>query len=139
VENASILSRLIEPFTHAPVGALIGLGAVLVGFLAARAFYRNAKEDPLPARLGGLSRAMQNRFYFDEIYEATFIRAHDAIAAIAAFVDRWIVDGFCIGLIRGGTSLLGYSLRMVQSGNLQFYAFVFVFGVALVLYFVLGK
>ena len=25
---------------------------------------------------------MKNKFYFDEIYEATFIRAHDFIAAV---------------------------------------------------------
>ena len=25
---------------------------------------------------------MRNKFYFDELYEATFIRAHDFIAAV---------------------------------------------------------
>jgi NADH-quinone oxidoreductase subunit L len=135
----TFFARLLLPFLDSPVAAIIGLLAVAIGFLAARAFYRNAKEDPLPAKLGGLSRAMQNRFYFDEIYEATFIRAHDAIAAVAGFIDRWILDGFCIGLVRGGTNLFGSALRMVQSGNLQFYALIFVFGVALLLYFVLGK
>jgi len=30
-------------------------------------------------------------------------------------------------------------LRHLQTGNLQTYAFIFVFGVAVLLYFVLGK
>ena len=111
----------------------------VIGLLAAKAIYGKAKSDPLPAKLGGLSRAMANRFYFDEIYEATVIRAHDFIAAIADWIDRWIVEGFCIGLVRGGTDLTGRALRLVQTGNLQTYAFLFVLGVAVVLWFVLGK
>jgi NADH-quinone oxidoreductase subunit L len=138
-EHASLLTRIIEPFQHAPGAALCGIAAVVVGYLAARKLYFNAKSDPLPAKLGALSRAMQNRFYFDEIYEATVIRAHDFIAAVADWIDRWIVEGFCIGLVRGGTDLTGRALRLVQTGNLQTYAFLFVLGVAVVLWLVLGK
>ena len=89
--------------------------------------------------VGALSRAMANRFYLDEIYEATVIRIHDTIAAVADWIDRWIVEGFCIGLVRGGTDLTGRALRLVQTGNLQTYAFLFVLGVAVLLWFVLGK
>jgi len=46
---------------------------------------------------------MRDRFYFDELYEATVIRLHDGIAAVMNFIDEWIVEGMCIGLIRGGT------------------------------------
>jgi len=139
IEHTSFLHRVIEPFTDSPVGATIGLVLVATGLIAAYAVYRNAASDPLPAKLGWLSRAMQNRFYFDELYEATFIRAHDLIAAISDWIDRWIVEGFCIGLVRGGTDLTGRALRLVQTGNLQTYAFLFVLGVAVVLWFVLGK
>jgi NADH-quinone oxidoreductase subunit L len=106
---------------------------------AAFKLYKNAATDPLPAKLGGLATAMKNRFYFDELYEATVIRAHDFIAAVADWIDRWIVEGACIGLVRGGTDLTGRALRLAQTGNLQTYAFLFVLGVALLLYFVLGK
>ena len=82
---------------------------------------------------------MANSFYFDELYEATVIRGHDLLAAASDWFDRWIIEGACIGLIRGGTDLSGRALRLVQTGNLQTYAFLFVFGVALLLYFVLVK
>jgi NADH-quinone oxidoreductase subunit L len=82
---------------------------------------------------------MRNRFYFDEIYEATVIRLHDTISVIAGWIDRWIIEGFCIGLIRGGTDFSGRALRLVQTGNLQTYALLFVVGVAVVLFLVLGK
>ena len=135
----TFLQRLAEPFIHAPDVAGFGLTAVAIGFTLAAVLYKNAKTDPLPAKLGALSRAMANRFYFDELYEATVIRAHDFIATVADWIDRWIVEGFCIGLVRGGTDLTGRALRLVQTGNLQTYAFLFVLGVAVVLWFVLGK
>ena len=138
-EHTSIAQRIVEPFTHSPVAATIGILAVIVGFFAARTLYRNATNDPLPAKLGGFATAMKNRFYFDEIYEATFIRAHDFIAAVMDWIDRWLVDWACIGLVRGGTDFTGRALRLMQTGNLQTYAFLFVLGVALVLYFMLGK
>jgi NADH-quinone oxidoreductase subunit L len=133
------LGRILSPFFDSPVVVIIGLLAVLGGFFAARALYRNATNDPLPAKLGGLATAMKNRFYFDEIYEATFIRAHDFIAAVMDWIDRWLVDWAGIGLVRGGTDITGRALRLMQTGNLQTYAFLFALGVAVVLYLVLGK
>jgi NADH-quinone oxidoreductase subunit L len=130
---------LVEPLTHSPVGVLVGLAFIAAGFFAARTLYRDAVSDPLPAKLGGLATAMKNRFYFDELYEATVIRAHDFIAAVMDWIDRWLLEGLCIGLVRGGTDLTGRALRLVQTGNLQTYAFLFVLGVAVLMYFVLGK
>ncbi len=138
-QGMGLLGQLVLPFQHSPIAAGIGIAATIIGFLIARAFYANAKSDPLPAKLGALSRAMANRFYFDALYEATVIRTHDFVATVADWIDRWIVEGFCIGLVRGGTDLTGRALRLVQTGNLQTYAFLFVLGVAVVLWFVLGK
>jgi NADH-quinone oxidoreductase subunit L len=138
-KSAGFAATLFAPFTHSPLAASLGIFAFLIGFTFAFKLYAKASIDPLPAKLGALSTAMKNRFYFDELYEATFIRAHDFIATVADWIDRWLVEGFCIGAIRGGTDLSGRALRLMQTGNLQTYAFLFVLGVALLLYFVLGK
>jgi len=135
----TIWQRIAEPFVDSPKAVAGGLIAVILGFVLARLFYRGAQLDPIREKFGALSSLLQNRFYFDELYEATVIRAHDLIAAVADWIDRWIVEGFCIGLVRGGTDLTGRALRLVQTGNLQTYAFLFVLGVAVVLWFVLGK
>jgi NADH-quinone oxidoreductase subunit L len=137
-EKLSVVQQAIEPL-HNIIPMLCGLGAVAVGLFLAYSLYNNATTDPLPAKLGGLATAMKNKFYFDELYEATFIRAHDFLAAVADWIDRWILEGAIIGAIRGGTDLSGRGLRLLQTGNLQTYAFLFVLGVALLLYFVLGK
>jgi NADH-quinone oxidoreductase subunit L len=134
----TLIQRLLEPL-HAPVPMIAGLVMVAIGWLAARAMYQNTADDPLSAKLGALSRAMKNRFYIDEIYEATVIRAHDFIAAVADSIDRWVVEGFCLGLVRGGTDFAGRATRLMQTGNLQTYAFLFALGVAVVLWLVLGK
>jgi NADH-quinone oxidoreductase subunit L len=138
-DRLTFFKKLFEPFAHSPIASLASLGAVLVGFFGAFALYKNAAIDQLPAKLGWFANAMKNRFYFDEIYEATFIRAHDFIAAVMDWIDRWLVDWACIGLVRGGTDFSGRALRLLQTGNLQTYAFLFALGVAVVLWFALGK
>ena len=130
--------QLTEPLRK--IGSMLsGIAAVAIGFFLAYSLYKNADTDPLPAKLGWLATAMKNKFYFDEIYEATFIRLHDLIAAVMDGIDRWVVEIFCLGTIRGGTNLTGRMLRQLQTGNLQTYAFLFIFGVAVLLYFVLVK
>jgi NADH-quinone oxidoreductase subunit L len=137
-EPLSIAQQVLEPL-HKPVPMLLGIIVALAGIFLAFSFYKNANTDPLPAKLGGLATAMKNKFYFDEFYEKTFIRLHDFLAAVADWIDQWILEGAIIGAIRGGTDLSGRALRLAQTGNLQTYAFLFVLGVALLLYFVLGK
>jgi NADH-quinone oxidoreductase subunit L len=136
-ETLSVTQQALEPL-HNLGAMLLGIGAVAVGLFAAYSLYRNAATDPLPAKLGGLATAMRNKFYFDELYEATFIRLHDSIAAVMDWIDRWLVQGGIV-VIRGSTDLTGRMLRNVQTGNVQTYAFLFVLGVALVLYFALLK
>jgi hypothetical protein len=62
---------------------------------------------------------------------------HDCISAVAAWTDKWILEGFVIGLARGGTDFAGRALRLVQTGNLQTYVFLFTLGVVLLLWLAL--
>ena len=123
-----------------PVLAMVSsLGAILFGFSLAWSLYWNAETDPLPGKFGAVSRLLRGRFYFDEFYEATFIRWHDAVAAFAGWFDRWIVAGVMVRGTHGTTELFGRALRLAQTGNLQTYAFLLVLGVAAVLWLMLGR
>jgi NADH-quinone oxidoreductase subunit L len=130
------LQTAIAPFVHAPIAACSGIAAVAIGLFAAYALYGKAKADPLPAMLGAFATAMRDRFYFDELYAATVLRWQNILAAIADFFDRWIIGG-CVIFTRGSTDLTGRALRLLQTGNLQTYAFLFVIGAAVVLWFTL--
>ena len=131
--------QLLEPFNSSPLGAFFGLGAVLFGFSAACALYCGRLVDPLPEKLGWLSRAMRNRFYFDEFYENVLIPCtQEALAKIADAFDRWIIAGFGVRGVHGTTELVGRALRLVQDGSIQTYAFLFAAGLAVILYLVLA-
>ena len=134
--HGTLAAQLFEVFEN-PVALLAGLVAIVLGYLAASALYQRAALDPLPARLGSFARWMRNRFYLDEIYEATFIRFHEFLSRIADAIDRVVIDGIGVGLVRGGTELTGKTLRQLQTGNLQTYAVLFALGVAIVLYLAL--
>jgi NADH-quinone oxidoreductase subunit L len=135
--SGNFLETLFAPFSHSPLAALMGLGAVIFGFAAASSLYANAEKDPLPSMLGGLSRAMRDRFYFDEIYSGLISITHEAVAKLAGWLDRWIIAGLGVRGVHGSTEIFGRALRLVQSGNLQTYAFLFVAGLVLVILFAL--
>jgi NADH-quinone oxidoreductase subunit L len=131
--------EILVPFNHSPLAALFGILATAVGFSLAYQFYAQAAKDPLPETLGALSRAMRNRFYFDEIYNALIAATQESLAKLADWWDRWIIAGLMVRGAHGTTELFGRALRLVQTGNLQTYAFLFVTGAALVIYFVIGR
>jgi NADH-quinone oxidoreductase subunit L len=128
---------LFSPFNHNALAAMLGLFGVLLGGSVAWGLYANQTKDPLPGMLGRFARAMRKKFYFDEIYEGIFIPLHDAVARVFAWVDRWIVDGLGVRGVHGSAEIVGRALRLVQTGNLQTYAFLFAAGVAFLAYIAL--
>jgi NADH-quinone oxidoreductase subunit L len=134
-ENHGFVATLLDPFAHAPLGALFGLGAVIFGFAAAYGLYYGRTRDPLPDYIRPVARGMRNRFYFDELYNSFIKITHEALAKLATGIDRWIVGGFLVKGIQGTTELFGRGLRLAQTGNLQTYAFLFVIGLAALLFF----
>jgi NADH-quinone oxidoreductase subunit L len=131
--HGNFLETLFAPFSHAPGAALAGIGATIFGFSFAYSLYADAGKDPLPEKLGPLARAMCNRFYFDELYTGLITITHEAVSRLADWFDRWIIAGFGVRGLHGSTEIFGRALRLVQTGNLQTYAFLFVAGVVLVL------
>jgi NADH-quinone oxidoreductase subunit L len=138
---AGILAgQLGEPgHSHGWAAALTSVLAIAAGLWLALKHYRSAARDPLPALLKQFATAMQNRFYVDEFYERTLIRFQDSVAAVTGWLDRWIVAGLLVRGTHGLIELAGRSLRMVQTGNLQTYAFLLVLGAALLLYTMLAR
>ena len=131
--------HLIAPFTHAPVPALAGLAAVILGGGVAWGLYRGALRDPLPVHLGRLSRWMRDRFYFDELYDRLIAGTQDAMAWVADAFDRWILAGAVVRGLHGAVELGGRALRLVQTGSLQTYALLLAAGVVLVLAWMLFR
>ena len=92
-------------------------------------------------RFAGLHRFLVNKWYFDELYDAMFVRP---IATIGGFSRRVIETDFVQGTIVGGATgvvRVGSSFaRAIQTGYLRAYALMLVLGVAaLTLYFLINS
>ena len=118
----------------AETAALVGGSiATLTGLTLGWFIYRNAKEDPLPARLGALARGMRNKFYFDEVYDWINRWTQEKLSHMADWFDRWILAGAGVKGTSGAVDLTGCLLRLFQSGNLQTYALFLAMGLLLML------
>ena len=109
------------------------IAIAVVGIVIATVLYR--KENPLPDRIAssmkGLHRAAYRRFYIDEIY--MFV-THKIIFGIIcrgiSWFDHNIVDGF-MNLLARVTNGAAYSIRKLQSGQIQMYVWVYYVGALL--------
>ena len=82
---------------------------------------------------------MENKFYFDELYALIVKYVQGTIVTICDWFDRWILQRFAIGTISVGTGLAGRILRLIQTGNVQSYAFFFALGVTVIIYYVVVR
>ena len=121
-----------------PIILFASVMAVVFGFLIARAIYKNADKDPLPAKFGIIAKAMSERFWFDEFYQWIIENIQENLARITDIADRWIIAGLLVRGVHGSTELAGRLLRLAQTGNLQTYAFWFTAGLVAVLVFALS-
>ena len=125
------------PINHSPMAAMFGLLAVAFGYALARRLYTDAVSDPLPLAAGFASRIMRDRFYFDEIYSWLIRITQGSLSTLADWFDRWIIAGLVVRGVSGFTDLFGRALRLLQTGNLQTYAFWLAAGIVIILFLTL--
>ncbi|MEG0499910.1 MAG: proton-conducting transporter membrane subunit, partial [Rikenellaceae bacterium] len=115
-----------------PQVAITSVCVAIVAILIATRFYRKGGFTP-PSALRGVSNAAMHRFYIDEVY--LFITKKIIFACVStpiAWFDRHVIDGF-INFLATGTAWLSNSIRKLQSGNVQQYAFVFLIGALVII------
>lgn len=148
----TLLPSEIEPegITFSFIPLIISLGVALGGLAFGWWVYRDFKAgqtDPAKKRLGGLHTVLQNKYYFDETYNASFVRLAQAISAFAGWFDRNVIDNilhtlarvafFLGGIFRDRFELpvvsagadriadvfqwFGHTFRTIQSGRVQQY------------------
>jgi NADH-quinone oxidoreductase subunit L len=74
----------------------------------------------------------QNKFYFDELYNAFIVTPLRWAAVALAWLDRWLVDGI-VNLLGWIPPAIGSLMRGLQMGLVQFYALAMVLGMLLLL------
>ncbi|HEX5041618.1 MAG TPA: NADH-quinone oxidoreductase subunit L [Candidatus Polarisedimenticolaceae bacterium] len=91
------------------------LGGILVGWLG----YGSRAFDPgrVAAAAGPLTRAIERRFYVDDLATAAF-RGWLALAAAVGWLDRYLVDGAVNGATVAGERI-AQRMRVLQNGKIQ--------------------
>jgi NADH-quinone oxidoreductase subunit L len=123
------------------IGLIVGAGIALAGITIAWVFYirRPGTTAKLVERFSFLHRLFAGRWYFDELYDALFVRPVATFGRFGRYVvESAFVQGFLVGgatrVVGAGTALA----RTVQSGYLRAYAVLMLIGFGgLALYFLL--
>jgi NADH-quinone oxidoreductase subunit L len=122
--------------THAV--ATVPFWLMVSGFLLASLVYlfRPALADYAAMKLPVLYRLLQNKYYFDEMYQNTFVRRTLQLGnGLWKKADAGLIDGL---LVNGSARLMGHlaaRLRTWQSGYLYHYAFAMIIGLIGILAF----
>ncbi|MBL8694489.1 MAG: NADH-quinone oxidoreductase subunit L [Planctomycetes bacterium] len=137
------LQHWLEPVIGEPQGhlshsaeilLLVGSGVIaLLGFAIARATYGGglAKAEARAAARPALYNALSARWWIDELYDATVVRAVRLTSFIAGLIDAFVIDG----LVNGAASLAkrgAASARRMADGSTQTYALWFGAGMVVV-------
>jgi NADH-quinone oxidoreductase subunit L len=120
---------------HMPI--VIGSVVIaLAGLAAAWWFYTHngARAERARAHVQPLHRLLSGKYYVDELYETLLGRPLQWISdrIFLRLGDRWLLDGTLDGMASTARGAAGLLAR-VQTGNLHFYAFLVLAGLAAVL------
>jgi NADH-quinone oxidoreductase subunit L len=120
-------------------GALVSLSAIALAYVMY--VRRRGVTLELRDRFAFVHRFLEHKWYFDELFDAMFVRPFTGAGSFGRrvvetdFVQGFIVGG-ATGIVRAGTSFA----RAIQTGYLRAYALLLLFGVgALGLYFLLAS
>ena len=130
-------SKVLDDAHHAPAWVKVSpFVAMLIGFVTAWVFY--VRDPSIPGRLAAqqpiLYRFLLNKWYFDEIYDAIFVRPAKWLGGFLwKKGDGDVIDGTINGVAMGFVPMLTRIVSRAQSGYIFTYAFAMVIGIAVLL------
>ena len=103
-----------------------------MGFVIAWFMYqfRNGTEKRIAGEGGVLYNFLLNKWYIDELYDATIVRALRWLGDIFTAADKKIIDGLGPDGVASFAMRVSGRLSKIQSGYLYHYAFIMLLGVA---------
>ncbi len=122
-----------------PLLAGLALLVALLGLLAAWMVYgrrpasRAQENDPVAERAPSMFRALNNKWWVDELYHNTVVRGYQSLSDfLSGPFDQGLIDGIVNGF---GYVSRGFSstLRLLQTGFVRSYALMLVVGVVAIL------
>jgi NADH-quinone oxidoreductase subunit L len=142
------------------VQSLFMILVAAAGILIARSIYRGgnlSRGEALAQRHPAAHRVLLNKYYVDEIYNATAVRPFMSLTRILSWIDSRIVDGLvnlagyitkmfamfdgavdrhvvdgAVNLVAGSVISAGRRAKTIQTGRLQDYLYIMAAGAALI-------
>jgi NADH-quinone oxidoreductase subunit L len=138
------LDKVVGPqrWEGGAIDVVIGLTTMVLAtllFLGAYRIYVAHSWRPWTARFPRVQAALEHKYYFDELYNAVFVRSTDKVADVGyRDVEAPVIDG---GLDRTGatTSRAASYASLLQTGYFRNYTLVFVAGVVIVAVLLLAR
>jgi NADH-quinone oxidoreductase subunit L len=130
-------NHVLETAHHAPAWVAWGpLVVTVIGLAAAWYVYirREGLGAQIAARRGPVWMFLYNKWFFDELYEATFVRGAKALGDLFwKGGDQKLIDGLGPDGVSAVTYAVGRGTGRLQTGYVYHYAFVMLMGVAALL------
>ena len=127
VHDAGMETMLILVAT---VVAALGIGLAWM-------FYRKDGAAAVWAkRFGPVHNLLRNSYWVDEFYELVVLRPFYAGCRFFTAVDRWVIDGL-VNATGATAEISGQVIKLFQTGLVRNYALMFMFGVLVILYYVI--
>jgi NADH-quinone oxidoreductase subunit L len=127
-------NHVLEDMHHVPLGiSLLPTAMMVAGFLLAWQFY--IRRPDIPVELARqhvvLYRFLLNKWYFDEIYDAIFVRPAMWLGRLLwKGGDGWLIDGFGPDGVSARVLDVTRNVVRLQTGYLYHYAFAMLIGAA---------
>jgi len=110
---------------------LLGLIVALAGFGIAKFKYLPGPGDEAKPAKSGLPFVLENKWFVDELYSIFVVGPMRALAYLAGFFDRFVIDGLVNGLARFCDGLGGI-IRSLQTGAIHTYGLLVIAGAVLI-------
>src|SRR5262249_20663911 len=109
------------------ISVIAGLSGIALAWLLYVA--RPGLADSIAQGLGGLYRLVYNKYFVDEIYDATVVKpvVEGSREVLWKRVDSGLIDGSVNG-VGSSARAIGAALKLLQSGNIRSYAAWVVLG-----------
>ena len=109
------------------LSAVMAVGAFVLTYLI---YERGSISlDSIRQRFASVLRVVENKYYFDEVYQWTIDRVVLVLATFIGFFDRAIVNDIAINGPADTVRKLGVALRLHVTGHLYSYALAMTLGV----------
>ena len=115
---------------------LLTVSGILGCLLGAKFELRRSWARPTQFYLRFFQDLFAYDFYLAQVYDKTIVFAVASLSKLTSWLDRYVVDG-AVNLVSLATIFSGNALRYNVSGQSQFYILTIVFGVGLLIWFVL--